>query len=301
MPGEKDLFQFIYKRQLVWYKRFILKETPPWTNDKILQKYKIINVYRELDKCTLYFLNKLKNVQNRRTILLNTVFFRFFNRINLYEELGLDLLTSLDKNTAKVLVAKFDKIRKEGGVIFNNAYLISSGRKGHKKHESVLSGLIELSNSINQIIKRIDQSKTPQESFKILIEISMTGPFLACEFWTDLSYLNFFKQGWNDNDFVNIGPGAKWGLEILFGKKLLKKELINKLSHLHKIQKEFLPQVNKNLQEDLEWEDIAYKQAFSNYPYLSITNIEGSLCEFRKYWNISQGKGRRKYFRPRNY
>jgi len=73
--------------------------------------------------------------------------------------------------------------------------------------------------------------------------------------------------------------------------KLNKKEQEEKLGHLHKIQENFL---------DSAWKKIAYKNAFSNYPFLSITNIEGSLCEFRKYWRIKQGKGRRKYFVPRN-
>lgn len=30
------LFDFIYNRQLIWYKKEILKENYPWSNDKIL-------------------------------------------------------------------------------------------------------------------------------------------------------------------------------------------------------------------------------------------------------------------------
>ena len=116
----------------------------------------------------------------------------------------------------------------------------------------------------------------------------MVGGFLACEIWTDLTYLNFFRQGWDDNDFVNIGPGAKWGLEIMYG-NLSKDKLEERLRHLYNLQKELLKD---------DWKKIAYKGAFSYYPFLSITNIEGALCEFRKYWNIKNGKGRRKYFIP---
>lgn len=57
---EKEFFYFIYGRQLIWHKRFILNENFPWSSDKILQKYKILNVYRELDKGTGYIINKLK-------------------------------------------------------------------------------------------------------------------------------------------------------------------------------------------------------------------------------------------------
>lgn len=300
-PTLKDLFRFIYKRQLIWYKRFILKKNPPWTNDEVLKKYKIINVYRELDKCTIYFLNKLKNIQDRKIILLNTVFFRFFNRVNLYEEIGIGLLDTMNQHKANIIIRKFDNIRKNGGIIFNNAYLISSGDKGQKKHKSVLNCLIELSKSIDQIIFRIDKSKTPEDSFRVLTELPMIGPFLACEFWTDLSYFHFFRKNWTDNDFVNIGPGAKWGLEILFHEKLTIQELSSKLNYLHKKQIEVLPKIHKKLNEKLSWKVVAYKKAFSNYPYLSLTNIEGSLCEFRKYWNISHGRGRKKYFKQSSY
>ncbi len=122
------------------------------------------------------------------------------------------------------------------------------------------------------------------------MKIPLVGPFLACEIWTDLTYLDFFKQNWTDNNFVNIGPGAKWGLEIICNTKLSKKEQEEKLEHLHKIQEKLL-----NTQK---WKEIAYKGAFSNYPFLSITNIEGALCEFRKYYRLKSGKGRKRYFIP---
>ena len=99
---------------------------------------------------------------------------------------------------------------------------------------------------------------------------------------------------------MNIGPGSKWGLELLYGKSPAK-ELNEKLNHLHSIQNEFLTKIHLSLNNEYSWEQIAYKNANSNYPFLSITNIEGALCEFRKYWNISNGHGRRKYFKPSSY
>ncbi len=293
---EEEFFKFIYKRQLIWYKRFVLKKSPPWTDDNLLRTYKIINVYRELDKCTLYILDKLKDIQDRKKIFINIVFYRFFNQFNLYEKLGIEPFDSINEPTRVKLLATLDRIQNEGNPIFNNAYLISSGQKDKKKHHSIIDNLSKL--PVRNLIEELDQSKIPEESLSIIQKIPMVGPFLACEIWTDLSYLKFFKQKWNDNDFVNIGPGAKWGLEIISAKKLNKKEQQEKLNHLYKVQKEFLDNINEDLDEPRSWKEIAYKKAFSNYPFLSITNIEGSLCEFRKYWNIKNGKGKRRYFVP---
>ncbi len=285
---KQEFFDFIYRRHLIWHKRFVLKERSPWTEDKILQKYKVINMYRELDKCTIYLLKKLNKLSDRKSILLNVVFYRFFNRHGLYEELEIEPFKKFDDGVKAEILKKFDRMKKLGKPLFNNAYIIS-GKKGEDKHVSVLNNLKILSNNSSEIIKRIDQSSTPEESFEILKRIPMVGPFLACEIWTDLTYLGFFRQGWNDNDFVNVGPGAKWGLEIIYGKKLSNKEVKHRLYELYEMQKDSLSE---------KWESIAYEKAFSNYPYLSITNIEGALCEFRKYWNIKNGKGRRKHFIP---
>jgi len=292
---EKEFFKFVYKRQLIWHKRFVLKEKAPWTNDDVLKTYKIINVYRELDKCTLYIIDKLKGIKDREKLILNVIFYRFFNQFNLYEKLGIEPFDKIDELLREKLVSSFERIKQDGKAIFNNAYLISSGEKGQKKHVSIINNLGHL--NLNELIRDIDNSKSPRESLEIIQTIPMVGPFLACEIWTDLTYFKFFKQKWNDNDFVNIGPGAKLGLEIMYHFKLGKKEQEARLDYLYQIQGDCLKDIHKELGEALEWKDIAFKGAFSNYPFLSITNVEGSLCEFRKYWNIKHGRGKRRYFK----
>ncbi|MEK6825317.1 MAG: nucleotide kinase domain-containing protein [Nanoarchaeota archaeon] len=295
---EKEFFSFIYQRQLIYHKRFVQKLPPPWTSDPVLQKFKIINMYRELDACTLYLMQKLKDIDNRKTLLLNIAFFRFFNQRNLYEDLEIEPFDDMSEDIKQQLIITFERRKREGKNIFNDAYLISSGEAGKKKHESVLNALHNT--DFTEIILKIDCSKMPRESLEVLENIPMVGPFLACEIWTDLSYLKFFKQEWTDNDFVNIGPGAKWGLEILADKKLTLQEQEDFLHNLHKLQESVLPEIHLSLNESLSWQEIAYKEASSNIPFLSLTNIEGALCEFRKYNRLSQGLGKRRYFHPQD-
>lgn len=293
MATEKEFFSFVYRRQLIWYKRFVLKEKQPWTEDLVLQKFKIINMYRELDRCTIYILEKLKNLSSREILLLNVIFYRFFNLEYIYEDLEIEPFSVLDTALKQKMVLRFTTL-KQKRPIFNNAYLIAPSGKG-VKHKQILDVLSSL--NIPLLITQLDAATTPEESFKVLTSIPLVGPFLACEIWTDLTYFSFFTQGWNDTDFVNIGPGAKWGLEILYG-KLSKKKLQDKLHYLYTEQEKILPTIHTELQEKYSWKDIAYKDAYSHYPFLSLTNIEGALCEFRKYSRLSQGKGRRRYFHP---
>lgn len=293
---EREFFRFIYKRQLIWYKRFSLKENPPWTTDEILKTFKIINMYRELDRCTIYIIEKLKKVKDRKSLLLNVVFFRFFNKYLLYENLRTNPFKEIDEKSKESIIRKFAELKEKGKPIFNNAYLIAPKGK-EEKHVSIMNNLKKLTENSESLIRLIDESKTPEESFGIIKKIPLVGPFLACEIWTDLFYLDFFRQKWTDNDFVNIGPGAKWGLEIIYERKLNKKEQMKKLKHLHKLQGKVLPEIHKELNEKSPWKIIAYEKAYSNYPFLSLTNIEGALCEFRKYVRLKQGKGKKRYFR----
>ena len=99
---EKEFFDFVYERQLIGYKRFKMNQNFPWSKNPILQKYKILNVYRELDKGTIYVIEKLKRIKDRKIIFLNVVFYRFFNKYNLYEYFGVDLFNSEDSQIEQI-------------------------------------------------------------------------------------------------------------------------------------------------------------------------------------------------------
>lgn len=61
----RSFFTTMYERQLIWYKRFILKlPRDQWTSDIIFNKYRFTNVYRELDRASQWLLYN---------IILNTV------------------------------------------------------------------------------------------------------------------------------------------------------------------------------------------------------------------------------------
>lgn len=282
MTIEEHFFAFVFERQRMWHRRFVLKQPAPWTDDPILSTYKFCNMYRELDACTMYLLDKLTETTDRRTQLLNIIFFRFFNLKNLYEALGVHLLQRV--NTLELL-PRFDAMKKKGP-IFNNAYIISPGQSREPKHVTILRNLEDL--DVEALMSRLDQAETPEAAHAGLCRIPLVGSFLAGEIWTDLTYVKFFSQGWTDDDFVAIGPGAAWGMDLVAGRKLRASERESFLRRLYERQGANLPD---------HWHDIAYTEAYSNAPLLSLTNVEGALCEFRKYVNLSQGKGRRRYFR----
>src|SRR3990167_9532028 len=78
----KNFFHFINERQEIWYKRFINKEDPPWTNDKILQKWKFCNVYRENDSGTIFLQENILNTKSDIELLFKIIVYRIFNKID---------------------------------------------------------------------------------------------------------------------------------------------------------------------------------------------------------------------------
>ena len=97
-----------------------------------------------------------------------------------------------------------------------------------------------------------------------------------------MTYFDFFKQAWTDNDFVNIGSGARWGLNIMMGKDAKSYLLLPKdYPKLLYILRDNMPNDLKQLGLLGEWLKISYKGAYSNLPFLSLRNIEYSLCGYQ--------------------
>ena len=49
----KEFYNWINERHRIYLKR-LYKETPPWTDDPILQSYKFTNPFRENDRVTVW-------------------------------------------------------------------------------------------------------------------------------------------------------------------------------------------------------------------------------------------------------
>src|SRR5271169_6765859 len=101
MMNQKNLnlfFQFMYERHLIWYKRNILKEPPPWTKNKILRDNKFTNIYRELDAGTLWYVQHVYTKatecwkedlgRSERNLIWYTVIYRLINRVETFEKVG---------------------------------------------------------------------------------------------------------------------------------------------------------------------------------------------------------------------
>lgn len=295
--------EFVYDRQLIWYKKEVLHQPAPWTDDPILSTCLFCNVYRELDHGTKYLIDSIhKDPQlSLEDKFLNIVFYRFFNNREFFGGLipdAIRLSTFNFEEIEKSLDNWRDNCRANNKQFFRSCYLICSQpfpgntyRKG-EKHIQVLKTMEWLVNQVrdgylDKILKSDEQG-----AWQLINDIPLIGDFLAYEIYCDLCYENLTK--FSDNDFVNVGPGAYWGVVNILGKEVQYPEALEFTHHLRDIQVSYFDKLREEKGKD--WNLIAY-HGYSNAPYLSLRNIEHSCCEWRKLVNLRKGKGKRRYYR----
>lgn len=287
-------YNFIYERHLIWHKRHILKQPFPWTEDKVLQKYKFCCIYRELDKCSLHLIKHVINNENLSpdNKIFNILIYRRFNTPDFFEVYGTQDVDNFDFDG---LVSKMDAAKKSGKNLFNDAYIIcqrsfeSTKRKSDKHYQQLLM-LKSLSERFYDFHFHVlaEGGNFIEELHKVLVEeIPLTGGFLAYQYCTDISWMPEHQGKFDDlNEFCDVGPGAKRGIDLIFPGK---NNYVERCQQLFREQEKFMPK---------EWEEIYYKQAYNQSKWLSLSNIQNSLCEFRKYHNLTQDESKcrkRKY------
>lgn len=299
-----EFYEFIYNRQRIWHDRFVLNKPAPWTDDPVLSKFKFCNAFRELDSGTTAISKHLIGTDiTPENKLLNIITYRIFNKRDTFERLFNGLLDTKTFNE-KSLENRLDKIE---GPIFSDAYLISSHSfdaqyRPNDKHVQALLMLGALIPILPQILKELKNNDGAPGLGIIEKYVAMAGPFLSGQILLDCTYSRNSKGepdivSYTSNDFLVVGPGAHWGLEILFGKRLNKKEADEKCRFLHSSQKEYFNLLKEQCGKD--WFDIKWKKSdYCGGDYLSLHDIQGCLCEFRKYIRLSSGeKAKKRYFK----
>ena len=293
-------FEFVYRRQEIWHRRFVLQQPMPWTDDEILRDYKFCNVYRELDGGTQAIVKYLKQKNISPEIkLFNIIAYRFFNRRNTIENLFGGLLDPQNFNI-KFYEKRLDDCKQREN-IFSNAYLVSShpynsAYRPRDKHVQILLMLDELRGKIDEIIRQLRQSP-PQQGVQIIANyVALAGSFLAGQILLDITYAGDLVS-YTGDDFLVVGPGAHWGLNLIFDRRLGKKEADAACRSLYAMQKEEFLKLKEY--KGLDWERVCWQnQDYSNTPYLCLHDVQNSLCEFRKYWRLKAGeKAKKRYFK----
>lgn len=271
-----DFWRFVFKRHEIWYKRFILEKKFPWTRDKILKRNTFCNVYRELDKGTLWTIHNVLTVKNRRQRLFASVAYRCCNRPATFDALGIPTVKLWKKFWEDMCTLSQQES------VFSSAYRCSAF--GPTPRMKIYHDILDMTAfHIEELTSTLRKVKTLEEAHGRLCDLWGIGPFIAYEIVNDLMYTDFFPQGFTENDFVIIGPGASHALKHFWGYRTLAEQL-GYMEYLRARQSDMLDKL------DFHW--------LNSRGDISLANLENCLCEFRKYINAKNGGGHLRRYNP---
>jgi hypothetical protein len=185
---------------------------PPWTSDPVLAAYRFTNVYRAADRVSQYLIRRViyDGQQTADEIFFRTLLFKFFNRIETWDELSAKAdfprWTSFDfERYASILDAVF----KRGAPIYSAAYIMPSpalgSRRKHRNHLRLLAQMIA-----DGVPSRLGRARSLRAVFDALRVYPSIGDFLAFQYTIDLNYSQLLD--FTEMEFVMAGPGARSGI-----------------------------------------------------------------------------------------
>jgi len=283
---------FLTERQRIWLRRS-RGASQPWTQDPILQVEFITNVYRILDPGTEYLLENILSMDaSDEAKVFNIMLYRLMGSVpSTHAKIG---FLNPESYEPQVLVDALadtpDDYR-----IFGDAYRVASyTAEGSKsKVENIASMFGYLAGGMTETVRRIKSSREVVEVYKVFEVMKGFGEFLAHQIVVDLLYTN--KDGqkivpFTDDEFAKAGPGCRKGIWDLMAEGVQPANMTIVLEWFRDHQVEALGEGFPFLAN----ED-------GSVHYMSLCDIQASLCEFHKYYRLYNGEKKvqvRKYDGP---
>lgn len=293
-----DMFwRFICERQDVWYRRVVLQDEPPWTDEEILQKYRFTNVYRQLDPGTQYAIQEiLERDESKPDKIFNVMIYRLIGRSETHEHVGFQRLGEFDPNSfEEELKTRRDQLDEP---VFTGAYMVSGYNQmgSSDKVENIARLFGEVQDRFDRFYEAVEKSSELKQVYSAIRELPGFGNFLSYQVLVDLLYPLQVYGGnsllpYCQNDWSSPGPGAQRGLKTL---------LTNPKDHSYLDAMQWLRQ--HQIEEfDRLGLDFPYLQDNEGRRIeLSLADIQNCLCEFYKYHKIyhAEGRARRRFRIP---
>ena len=292
MIQSEDFFKFARERHSIYLARSAGVPSP-WTEDPLLHKYRFTNVFRELDRTTIWFRENVReDLRDDPYVVMATVVFRFFNRISTGEVLfqQKDILSKLTPYAEFVLTGRADPIAAAlktalgSGPYVTGAYIVKTPQ-GYSKLDGVcwiLEQFHKLSGWEDWVLHR-QKEGTLQECWHWLREWPYIGDFTAYEIVSDLRHTEVLGSAVDVNAWANPGPGCLRGLRRVVTGGVEADGTVTRSSAL-----DYMRTLLKMSRDTQHWPS----DPRSGWYDWEMREVEHTLCEFDKYERARLGQGR---------
>ena len=255
----KQLFAFMHERHAIYGRRTAGKPAP-WTDDPILRDFRFCNIYRNLDRVTIWIhKNWCKPNKNDPDLWFAMVVARLLNLPESLEVVGYPVPWDLLKFGRAI-----KKHKESGGKCFNAAYIVSTNGIAMDK-------LAYIAHDVLDPLWKNRESLRPREGDTLMswhIQLMMyngMGHFIAAQVVADLKHFDKHLLRAKDHaTFAAPGPGSIRGLAVIEGRKI--KEADEWRLALARLHEKIAPMVKA-----------------AGMPFVDRQDLQNSLCEFSKY------------------
>ncbi len=267
----EDFNDFMVERHNIFIRKEINNDPYPWSNDAILTDYSFCNVYRELDRVTIWIRENWREpYADHPNLPFAMAVARQINWPDTLQEIGFptEWRPQHVKNIMQDRMANKQKV-------YTGAYMLTGTLGGTKIEQTVDKILTPLYANFPCDFSSIENS------WKSFLPYAGFSDFMSYEVVTDLRHTKWLKNAPDIMTWANPGPGAMRGLNRIFGRPLDSKQ-----------KKPLFIQEMRDLLALLNNEPLP----------LEMRDIEHCLCEFDKYERARLGQGRpRAKYKPREY
>jgi len=281
----KKFWYWMNERQSI----YIQKEKgyrKPWTTDKILQRYKFTNVFRQQDRVTVELGKRLNKSDPHWMLLWKIYVFRMFNLPATYDLLSnAGLIMNWNVTRAKKVLRAAQK-RKEQ--IFTGAYIITNAGSTRPKIDIICEALSPMWTDRKLIAKWIRQGNSIEEAVDLLTRFPNVGKFVGYEIATDLRHTPILNKATDIMTWANPGPGAMRGLNRIYGEGPKDNR---RMDNFQWHRPDYIAEMQELLSMSNDTLGSIDRKIFGSVAF-EMRDIEHSLCEFDKYMRVLKGEGR---------
>jgi len=284
-----QLAYWINERQAIYERR--LHNVPwPWTSDPILQEYSFCNVFRELDKVTVWVRENWREPYYDHPNLWFAMCIA--RQINWPETLAeLEWPENVDAAYWERMRSALYERKARGDKIYTGAYMIN----GPKQKDIEANGTnCKIDFTINQVLRPLYEAGDPFKQgvhtiegiTRYLSQFMGWSGFMGYEVASDLRHTRYLNYAPDILTWANPGPGAMRGVKRVYGYGVDENpKHLSKETHFVEAMCEIWEKLVGGGEHTL------LSDAVLNHPF-EMREVEHSLCELDKYLRVKNGEGR---------